>query len=170
MQFFNDRAAHYAVADFYAGIVASTFDVNVRSELHECMAKDEGLERLWDQALTHLSQGREEKWKASFREARERSANDLAECGKYSDDLHMLGYQLVNWWETFWGQGEEVALDIIQKNRATNKGALFKQVVSMRFNWETGYAFDAGKRLGNFWKILIGEPVWSNAGYHKHQQ
>ena len=43
----------------------------------------------------------------------------------------------------------------------------------MRFNWETGYAFDAGKRLGNFWKILIGEPVWSNVGYreqHQHKQ
>ena len=35
----------------------------------------------------------------------------------------------------------------------------------MRFNWETGYSFDAGKRLGNFWKILIGEPSWADHRY-----
>ena len=32
----------------------------------------------------------------------------------------------------------------------------------MRFNWQTGYSFDAGKRLGNYWKILIGEPSWTD--------
>ena len=30
----------------------------------------------------------------------------------------------------------------------------------MRLNWETGYYFDAGKRFGNLWKSLIGEPQW----------
>ena len=48
MQFFNERAAHYAVADFYAGVAASTYDVDIRAELHECMVKDEGLVNLWD--------------------------------------------------------------------------------------------------------------------------
>lgn len=37
----------------------------------------------------------------------------------------------------------------------------------MRFNWETGYSYDAGKRLGNFWKILIGEPGWAE---HYHDE
>ena len=78
----------------------------------------------------------------------------------------MLGHQLDNWWETFWGQGDEVAFGIYDQNRTANKGNLLKQVFTMRFNWETGYSFDAGKRLGNFWKILIGEPVWTDAGYH----
>lgn len=30
----------------------------------------------------------------------------------------------------------------------------------MRFNWETGFYFDAGKRLGNFWRIVMDEPQW----------
>ena len=40
----------------------------------------------------------------------------------------------------------------------------------MRFNWETGYSFDAGKRLGTFWKILIGEPSWTDANDYFYEQ
>ena len=32
--------------------------------------------------------------------------------------------------------------------------------LTMRLNWETGYYYDAGRRFGNLWKILIGEPQW----------
>lgn len=39
----------------------------------------------------------------------------------------------------------------------------------MRFNWETGFSYDAGKRLGNFWKIMIGEPVWTDVDYLDQQ-
>jgi len=42
--------------------------------------------------------------------------------------------------------------------------------VTMRFNWETGYSFDAGKRLGNFWKILIGEPEWIDHESYFYQE
>lgn len=35
----------------------------------------------------------------------------------------------------------------------------------MKFNWETGYYWDAGKRFGEFWKILMGEPEWTVEAY-----
>jgi len=28
-------------------------------------------------------------------------------------------------------------------------------------DWEFGYYYDAGKRFGNLWNILIGKPEWS---------
>lgn len=126
MQFFNERAQQNSVADFYAGIAASTYEMNVRSELQSCMVKDEGLQDLWDQAISHLSQGHEDEWKASFRQAVERSTDDLADCGEASSKLRLLGRQLDNWWEAFWNQGDEVVLGIMEKNRAANKGNLFK--------------------------------------------
>lgn len=61
----------------------------------------------------------------------------------------------------FWDRADGIAEATFEKNRAANKGALLKEGVSMRLNWETGFSFDAGKRLGNLWKILIGEPVWT---------
>ena len=160
MQLFNERSTRYAIADFYAGIVSSTFDMNVRTELQECMVRDDGLVELWDQAISHLSNGHLDKWQASFKSAVERSSSDLKTCGK-NGKLHLVGRQLDNWWELFWNQ-EGVAEATFEKNRAANKGALLKEGVSMRLNWETGFSFDAGKRLGNLWKILIGEPVWSS--------
>ena len=64
MQLFNER---YAVADFYAGIAASTFEMNIRSELQQCMVKDDELIDLWDRAISNLSQGRHDIFKESFR-------------------------------------------------------------------------------------------------------
>jgi len=90
------------------------------------MVKDEGLENLWDQAITHLSQGRDDQWKATFRQALERSVDDLAGCGETSSKLRLLGLQLDNWWETFWDQGDEVAFGIMDRKREANKGNLFK--------------------------------------------
>ena len=58
MQLFNERSTRYAIADFYAGIVSSTFDMNVRTELQECMVRDDELVDLWDQAISHLANGR----------------------------------------------------------------------------------------------------------------
>jgi len=34
--------------------------------------------------------------------------------------------------------------------------------MAMRLNWETGYYFDAGKRFANMWKLMIGEPEWTD--------
>ena len=48
MQLFNERGSRYAVAEFYAGIAASTFEMNVRSELQQCMVRDDSLIELWD--------------------------------------------------------------------------------------------------------------------------
>ena len=95
----------------------------------------------------------------------ERSAEDLAGCGG-NGKLRLVGRQLDNWWETFWAQGDDASLATIELNRAANKANLLKQVFALRFNWETGYSFDAGKRLGNFWKILIGEPSWTDTSEH----
>ena len=63
---------------------------------------------MWDQAISNLSLGREEQWKASFREAMERSSEDLAHCGKNAK-LRLVGRQLDAWWEIFWGQGDDIA-------------------------------------------------------------
>ena len=123
MQLFNERGARYAVADFYAGIAQSTFDMNVKAELQECMVRDDGLTSLWDSAISDLSQGREDKFKDSFREAMERTGSDLAHCGENAK-LSILGHQLDSWWENFWGQGDDIALGIYETNRAANKGKL----------------------------------------------
>ena len=101
MQLFNERATRYAVADFYAGIATSTFEMDVRPELQQCMVRDDGLIELWDQAISNLSQGRQDAWKDSFRQAMERSEKDLQGCGE-SAKLRHVGRQLDNWWETFW--------------------------------------------------------------------
>ena len=81
MQLFNERTSQYVVADFYAGIAASTFEMNVRSELQQCMVKDDELVNLWGEAISHLSHGREDKWRSSFLQALDRSTSDLAGCG-----------------------------------------------------------------------------------------
>ena len=147
--------------------------MNVRTELQECMVRDDELVDLWDQAISHLSNGRLDKWQASFKTAVERSTSDLKTCEE-NGKLQLVGRQLDNWWMIFWDRADGIAEATFEKNRAANKGALLKEGVSMRLNWETGFSFDAGKRLGNLWKILIGEPVWTQnfddwygAGYDK---
>ena len=42
---------------------------------------------------------------------------------------------------------------------------LAKEVVAMRLNWETGYFYDAGRRFGNIWSILIGVPEWTEVEF-----
>lgn len=123
------------------------------------MVRDDALVDLWGRAIQQLSSGKEEEWKASFREAMERSADDLTDCGRNAK-LRLLGRQLGSWWESHWAQGDDAALALLESNKAANKAQLWKQVMAMRFNWETGYSFDAGRRLGNYWKLLIGETQW----------
>ncbi len=38
--------------------------------------------------------------------------------------------------------------------------AIKRETVALKFNWETGYYFDAGKHLGEFWKIILDQPIW----------
>lgn len=33
-------------------------------------------------------------------------------------------------------------------------------IMKLRVDWELGYYYDAGKRFGEFWNILIGKPQW----------
>ena len=63
------------------------------------------------------------------------------------------------WWGSFWDMGEAASM-IVTERSETEKFALMKQVMVLRFDWETGYYYDAGKRFANIWKILIGEPEW----------
>ena len=52
----------YEAADFYAGIVAQTFHMEVREDLHACMVNNENLANVWDAAITELSKGNEDKF------------------------------------------------------------------------------------------------------------
>lgn len=58
MEFLKNQ--RFEVADFYAGIVANTFHMEVRDDLQACMPKADDLTNLWDEAISELSKGNEE--------------------------------------------------------------------------------------------------------------
>lgn len=78
-----------------------------------------------------------------------------AENGK----LRNVSRQMNEWWGSFWDQGE-IADTILAERKEQHKFDIMKQVMTMRFDWEVGYYYDAGKRFANIWMTLIGEPMW----------
>ena len=87
----------------------------------------------------------------------------MESCAEMSDKFNLVEGQSDFWWADFFANPD--ADEIIAENAEFNKGTMVWQVVTMKFNWETGYYFDAGKRFGNFWKVLLGEPEWTVEAY-----
>ena len=83
MQAFREQLQQqqrYEVADFYGGIVASTFDLEVRQDLQKCMVKDDKLVEIWDQGISSLSKGDEDDSLRFFGAALERFNDDMDPC------------------------------------------------------------------------------------------
>ena len=76
-------------------------------------------------------------------------------CGKI-DKVSVAGQQLANWWFTFWDQEDADAIS--EANFEANQGKGIVDILKLRADWELGYYYDAGKRFGEFWNILIGKP------------
>ena len=89
------------IADLYAGIVSTTFDLEIREELQDCMVRDDALLTQWDEAFGALSNGGEEEWQAKFLNLLMRAEVDLAKCGE-NGKLRAAGSQLQAWWDQFW--------------------------------------------------------------------
>lgn len=68
------------VADFYAGLVANTFDLDIKEDLQECMVRDENLVGLWDEAITALSTGDMDDWKVLYGKAHSLSFENVGDC------------------------------------------------------------------------------------------
>ena len=101
------------VADFYAGLILTTFDLNVRHELQECMVIDHELTLTWDKAIKELSHNQQESWEKHFKLAMKLSPHDMDKCSELGK-IAVVGGQLENWWTTFWSQPG--AQDLIQEN------------------------------------------------------
>ena len=83
MQAFREQLQQqqrYEVADFYGGIVTSTFDLEVREDLQKCMVRDEKLVEIWDQGISSLSKGDEDESTRLFGLALARFNDDLEPC------------------------------------------------------------------------------------------
>ena len=50
------------IADLYACVVSTTFDLEIREDLQDCMVQDESLVTQWDEAISALSNGNDEEW------------------------------------------------------------------------------------------------------------
>jgi len=155
MEFF--RHARYEVADFYAGLIFSTLDIEVRQDLQDCMVTDHELVQVWDKAIRDISHGREERWERHFQMALDVSPHDLEACSS-NGKLRTVGRQIDTWWDSFWSQ--EDASEILEFNYREHPFKVGHQVGAMRIDWELGYYYDAGKRFGNVWNLLIGKPEW----------
>ena len=163
MQAFREQLQQqqrYEVADFYGGIVTSTFDLEVREDLQKCMVRDEKLVEIWDQGISSLSKGEEDEATRLFGLALARFNDDLEPCIDNAK-LNIVTRQFAMWWDSFWGEHDtDLGNDIIAKHKSENKLKVMESKLAMRLNWETGYYYDAGKRFGNLWKIMIGAPEW----------
>ena len=91
------------VAEFYSGLIYTTFDLNVRHELNECMENDHKLTVEWDKAIKNLAQDNQESWEKHFKLAMKLSPHDMEKCGEIGK-LAIVGGQLEHWWSTFWSQ------------------------------------------------------------------
>ena len=65
----SSSSTSYPVADFYAGIVNSTFQLDARDELQNCMVPDQDLTALWDTTVENWTWGKESKWQKGMGEA-----------------------------------------------------------------------------------------------------
>ena len=146
------------VASFYAGLVASTFHLDVKQELQDCMVRDPELVDEWDKAIKSLSMGETDAWRTQSTHIFNRAEEDLESCIK-SAKLRTVGTQLDHWWGSFWSQGD-AAIQLIDQRGQDSWLDLKKQALAMRFNWQFKQYYDAGVRLGNFWSIEIGAPKW----------
>ena len=99
MDFFTHKSNE--VASFYAGIVASTFHLDVKQELQDCMVKDQDLVNEWDKAIKSLSVGETEEWRTLSSAIFGRAGEDLENCANNAK-LRTVGYQLDYWWGSFW--------------------------------------------------------------------
>ena len=146
------------VADFYSGLIYTTFDLNVRHELNECMVNDHKLAVEWDKAIKDLANDNQESWEKHFKLAMKLSPHDMEDCSEIGK-LAVVGGQLENWWTTFWSQ--EGAQDLIEENFMKRPMKNKMHVAATYFDWTHGYAWDAGKQFGRFWHamICIAKPV-----------
>ena len=158
MEFFSFLSNHTnEVADFYAGMIKTTFDLDIRKDLQACMVRDSDLTKVWDMAIDDLDSGDDEAFDTHFQLALELSPHDLEACGKIPK-VAIAGKQLEAWWEDFWVQGD--ADDKLVCNLEDNWGKVVLQVTTTQMDWELGYYYDAGKRFGKLSNILIGKPNW----------
>ena len=157
MDFFSFLAGtQNEVADFYAGMIKTTFDLDIRKDLQACMVEDKELAKLWDKTIEELATD-QDVWEEHFGLALELSPHDLDACGKIPK-VAVAGKQLQLWWENFWMQ--EGADDTCTENFEKNQGKSIANIMALRADWELGYYYDAGKRFGKLWNILIGKPQW----------
>ena len=146
------------VAEFYAGMIMTTFDLDIRKDLQACMVHDRSLAKLWDTTIKELSSDDDDdKWEEHFEMALNLSPQDMEACGKI-DKVAVAGQQLENWWSNFWDQEDADAIS--EANFEANEGKGIMDILKLRADWELGYYYDAGKRFGEFWNILIGKPEW----------
>ena len=157
MDFFSFLAGtQNEVADFYAGMIKTTFDLDIRKDLQACMVEDKELAKLWDKTIEELATD-QDVWEEHFGLALKLSPHDLDACGKIPK-VAVAGKQLQMWWENFWMQ--EGADDTCTENFEKNQGKSIANIMALRADWELGYYYDAGKRFGKLWNILIGKPQW----------
>ena len=157
MDFFSFLAGtQNEVAEFYAGMIQSTFEIDIRKDLQACMVDDKDLAKLWDQTIDEIWNG-QEVWEKHFELALDLSPHDMTACAKLPK-VAIAGKQLQMWWETFWAQ--EDADNICDSNYSKNYNKSNANIVAVRFDWELGYYYDAGKRFGKFWNVLMGKPQW----------
>ena len=158
MEFFSFLTGNNSeVADFYAGMIKTTFDLDIRKDLQACMVRDDDLTKVWDMAIEELATDKEEAWEEHFEMAIKLSPHDMVKCGKIGK-VAIAGKQLGIWWETFWEQ--EDADEILKENFKNHQGKSMFNVAATRMDWEFGYYFHAGKRFGSLWNTLIGKPEW----------
>lgn len=119
------------------------------------MVNDRELAKVWDQTIEELASDDDEKWEQHFELALKLSPQDMEACGKI-DKVAVAGQQLANWWYTFWDQ--EDGDEITEANFEANQGQVMMHVLALRTDWELGFYYDAGKRFGKFWNILMGKP------------
>ena len=130
------------VADFYAGMIYSTYDLNVRHELQECMKTDHKLTTTWDKAIRELAHDKQESWEKHFKLAMKLSPHDMEECGEIGK-IAVVGGQLEHWWTTFWSQDD--AQELLMENFERHPMRNIFHVKSTYLGWEHGYSWDAGK-------------------------
>ena len=117
MDFFSFLAGtQNEVADFYAGMIKTTFDLDIRKDLQACMVEDKELAKLWDKTIEELATD-QDVWEEHFGLALELSPHDLDACGKIPK-VAVAGKQLQLWWENFWMQegADDTCTENFEKN------------------------------------------------------
>ena len=114
MDFFSFVAGtKIEVADFYAGMIQTSFDLDIRKDLQACMVHDKELTKVWDMAIEELATDQKDAWEEHFDLAIRLSPHDMDACSKLGK-VAVAGQQLEKWWVTFWDQAD--AEDILESN------------------------------------------------------